>query len=265
MSHLVQTAGVFIDNIKINSNKPAVRDGRTFWVKHRRGWGSPIAHCANGFFRAVQNPVHVFSRRADWQRWEIESFNLLHAEEGFQAFPDGGDTVWIEQMPGCDLWTAATRGTLSDRMLAAAGRELRRAHAIPCAELNGRWSHGDPHLGNFIFDFGENRARLIDFEVVHSSKLTETERHADDLLVFLQDLMGNVDGERWPSAVDCFLRHYSEAPGLNGVFPVLAGRIAPPKGVSRVWWSIRTDYIAKEERNKRLAALREILDGERKG
>ena len=79
----------------------------------------------------------------------------------------------------------------------AAGKELRRAHGLWSSELGDYWSHGDPHLENLLYDLESDQARLIDFELIHDKCMSAVKRHADDLLVFLQDLMGCVSAEQW--------------------------------------------------------------------
>ncbi len=190
MANFVQATGGIIDAIRINHMGRKSRDGRIFWVKHRRRWSHAVILFANTFFRAAENPVIVWANPGEWQRWEIDSFRLLHEEEGFRAFAVGDNTVWAEQLPGIVLEDPAREGRLSKEMLAAAARELKRAHGLPCATLGGCWSHGDPHLGNFVFDKETCRARLIDFELAHQPGMSEADRHAADLLVVFQSRRG---------------------------------------------------------------------------
>jgi tRNA A-37 threonylcarbamoyl transferase component Bud32 len=74
-------------------------------------------------------------------------------------------------------------------MLEAAGTELRRAHQFWSDEFDGPWSHGDSTATNVIYNQKTGRARLIDFELVHDRSLSAKSRHADDLLVFLLDIL----------------------------------------------------------------------------
>ena len=260
MSRILPTAGALIDTIKINRNRCVRRDDRVFWVKERRPWSGPIIAAANLFFRLAGNPVRVWSRRCDWQRWEIECYQRLHGAEGFQAFAEGACAV-CEQVPGEGLVAALHRNALTETMIAAAAEELRRAHALPCPELGGLWSHADPHMNNFLFDPISRRARIIDFEVAHRADLAEVERHADDLLVFLQDLMGRIDRERWLATATCFVRRYdASGSGPNGALAVLRERLRPPRGFERAWWAIRTSYLPAAERNRRITMLRASLE-----
>ena len=259
MARIVRAAGRMIDTLKLNSTSLAEREGRRYWVKRRYGWSGALSRCANVFFRITENPVLVLADIELWQRWEIESFQLLHGAEGYRVFADAG-AVWAEQLPGTSLEETWLNAFVTDGMLEAAARELRRVHGLPCESLNGGWSHGDSHLGNFLFDPRTGRARLIDFDVRHSPELTEAERQADDMLVFLQDLMGRVDGTRWLPAALCFLNRYFALAGLtNSAFAILHRRLALPRGPQRMWWAIRTGYLSEPERTRRIRALRAAL------
>ena len=44
------------------------------------------------------------------------------------------------------------RGTLTLRMLKAAGSEYRRAHHFKTKELGTAWSHGDASMTNVIYE-----------------------------------------------------------------------------------------------------------------
>jgi len=255
MSRIIEAATHAIDSIRINAMSREERDGRVFWVKQRRAWSLPIIYCANAFFSAVGNPVIVLSDPDEWQYWETSSFHLLHGHEGYKAFGDGKRRVYAEQVPGVSLEDCSQDGTLTMPMVKASGAELYRAHQFKSERLNSRWSHGDPHLGNFLFDPQTERARLIDFEVAHLPGLSETERLADDVLVFLQDLLGRTTAEQWVPMATCFVCSY----GDESILRVLEKRLDTPTGIARLWWAIRTSYLPEKERNRRLAILREIV------
>src|SRR4029434_11028843 len=94
------------------------------------------------------------------------------------------------------------------------------------------WSHGDPHTGNFVYDPEEKRARLMDFEVRHDERLDADRRHADDLLVFLQDTLRRLPGEEWLQWARAFLMAY-DRPAITSH---LLERLAAPRGAARLWW-----------------------------
>ena len=106
--------------------------------------------------------------------------------------------------------------------------------------------------GNFIFDPADGRARLIDFEVMHHASLSADERHADDLVVFLQDLMGRTTSDRWLENARAFLEGY----GRPEIVALLARKFVVPHGLARLWWSVRTTYLSRAELTRRIGELR---------
>ncbi|HZJ13510.1 MAG TPA: hypothetical protein VFD27_00590, partial [Chthoniobacteraceae bacterium] len=240
--------------IKINVLTRETRDGRACWIKRRRAASGPIMAIANRFFTLAGNPVCALADPRVWQRWEIACFLQLHGDL-FRAFACGKWAVGADELPGESLSRHLNAGTLSPEMLAAAGRELRRAHDCHCAEFGGPWSHGDPHSGNFIYDDASGRARLIDFEVMHYRSLPADERHADDLLVFLQDLVGRISSDGWLPGARAFLEAY----GRPEIVRLLDQRLVVPRGLARLWWSVRTTYLPQKELAQRITALRAML------
>src|SRR5438067_2739492 len=110
MGRLLTAAGSAIDGIKINASSNEVREGRAVWVKRRRRGSGWVVRCANVFFRLARQPVFVWIRPEDWQRWEIGCFQKLHGEN-FRAFADGGRTVCAEKMPGKSIAQHFVDGT----------------------------------------------------------------------------------------------------------------------------------------------------------
>jgi hypothetical protein len=251
LRELSKTANQAINCIKINSIKFEMRQGNPMWVKRRR-WGSElIAGQANLFFRLAQGRVHVWIDPKKWQRWEIYCFRLLQ-EPRFRAFAEGSRTVCMDAIPGMHLCEHRKRGTLTTRALEAAGRELRRAHELWCPQFDDWWSHGDPHLDNVVYDASADRARLIDFEVVHVQLLPAVLRHADDLLVFLQDLVCRVSAREWLPFAFCFINAY-ERPE---VIAELTRLLFVPAGLPGLWWRLRTENFERRELIQRVDALR---------
>jgi hypothetical protein len=248
-------AGSAIDGIRINAISREVRDGRALLVKRRRLSSIPLARTANVFFRAAHHPVFVWEDAKAWQWWEVSSFNLLHSEQ-YQAFRAGARTVCADILPGASLAEHFVRGTFECAMLDAAGLELRRAHQLHSGFFDGPWSHGDPNLANFLFSAYEQHARLIDFEVVHQKQMPALDRHVEDVLSFLQDLLGCAPKGTWLDSAIRFLDAYGCYPELrNG----LRERLRLPRGVPRVWWWIRTNYVPLGSIRRRLERLRETL------
>ena len=254
MSRFLTAAGSLVDRIKINAVAREIREGRALWIKRRGALAGPVMACANRFFSAAGNPVRALDECAAWQRWEVDCFLALHGDR-FTAFADGTRGVAAEEVPGVNLSHHLGTGTLTLLMLAAAAQELRRAHEQTCADYAGPWSHGDPHAGNFVYEAKANRARLIDFEVQHLPALTADERHADDLLVFLQDMVGRISAELWLPSAHAFLAGYARPE----IVARLRARLVAPRGLARVWWAVRTTYLAPGELARRIEALRASL------
>jgi len=250
MSRILALAGAFVEGIKVNEMTQSERNGRTVWIKRRRWTAEPVLACANRFFRLAGAPLQAIHHVAAWQRWEIECFHRLHAPE-YRAFQDGPRAIGADAVPGVNLTGALDNGTITPGMTAAAGRELRRAHTCECPELGGAYSHGDPHLGNFVYETATERARLIDFEVIHHAALPATERHADDLLVFLQDMVGRIRDHQWLPCARAFLDGYAR-PEIAALLPP---RLVIPRGIARLWWAVRTTFLPRAELQRRLSAL----------
>ena len=254
MSRFLAAAGTMVDRIKINAISKEVHGGRAMWIKRRRWNAAPIMACANTFFRLAGAPLQALHEVDLWQQWELACFQRLHGDR-YVAFPAGRRAVAAQEVPGVNLTTYLDGGTITPQMAAAAARELQRAHACPCVELGGAWSHGDPHVGNFVYDPATNRARLIDFEVMHHRSLSSQERHADDLLVFLQDMVGRIRAELWLPCACAFLQAY----GRPEIVALMSQRMVIPRGVARVWWAIRTSWLPGAEVRRRLELLRRAL------
>lgn len=254
MSSLFDFAGSLIDRIKINVLTREIRGGRVVWTKRRRASAGPVMTLANRFFALVGNPVHALADVTAWQMWEVACFGGLHGDD-FRAACGDGRSVHSDELPGVSLSAHLEAGTLTPDMLRAAGRELQRAHAWKCSDFDDVWSHGDPHTGNFIYDAEMDRARLIDFEVQHHRGMSAHERHADDLLICLQDLMGRVRAEDWLSCATAFLAGY----GRPEIHAALAPRLVMPRGLARLWWSVRTTYLSRSELQRRLQELQTSL------
>jgi hypothetical protein len=253
MSLLLAT-GRAIDRIKINELVRQEHGGRAYWLKRRYTGARAIISMANAFFRLAGNPVTVLADTTSWQHWERHCMALLHSP-GFETRVDEAGWLHIQELPGHSVTQHIEAGTESESMFEAAAYELRRAHELPCPSFGARWSHGDPHSGNFIYDDATSRARLMDFEVQHHTGLPPAVRHADDLLVFLQDTLGRLPRERWLELAAVFVRAYGNAE----ITAHLVERLAAPRGLARIWWAVRTTYLATHELEIRLSALRSSL------
>jgi len=70
------------------------------------------------------------------------------------------------------------------------------------------WSHGDPHLGNVLYDPVSQQARLLDFETQHERCRPAEWRHADDLLTLMLELISRTAAETWPALLGALLGGY---------------------------------------------------------
>jgi hypothetical protein len=250
---LANAATTFVDSLKLSSVSEQVRRGRPVVLKRRQIYGDQLAELANLYFRMSNIPIRFWSKAEDWRRWEMECFQMLNGDR-FRVYRSGAKVVCTDKLPGESLWTHMNRGTLTRPMLDAAGRELFRAHKFWSNEFGGRWSHGDATMTNVIYDEKTGRARLVDFEIVHHKSLPTTVRQADDLLVFLLDVLAIIPSEQWLSFALCFLKAYQNADAIAQ----LEKQIAVPSGMAWIWWGVRTSFKNPAKVKRRLAKLQEI-------
>jgi hypothetical protein len=247
---LSNAATRFVDSLKINSLSEQVRRGRPLIIKRRIVYSEPLAELANVYFRMAGIPIRFWAKTEDWRRWEVKSFNMLNGDR-FRARPSGANTVCADRLPGRSLWNHLTEGTLTSKMMEAAGQELRRAHLLWSDEFRGPWSHGDAGTNNVIYDQTTGRARLIDFEIVHQRSLPTKSRHADDLLVFLLDLLAVAPHPQWLALALAFLNAYDNAP----VLAQLKKELALPTGMGWIWWGVRTSFANPAKVKRRLQKI----------
>ena len=251
---VTNAAATFVDSLKISSTSEKVRRGRRVVIKRRNAYSEQLADLANLYFRMSSIPIRIWSKTKDWQRWEVSSFQMLNGDR-FRASTSGAEKVYMDKLPGESLWDHMNRGTLTRRMLEAAGRELRRAHQCWSYEFAGPWSHGDTSMTNVIYDEKTRRARLIDFELVHEKSLPAESRHADDLLVFLLDILSVMRSRQWLPFALYFLNAYENA----GVIAALENQLALPNGMAWIWWGVRTSFANPARVKRRLAKLRHVI------
>ena len=251
---LSHAATTLVDALKINSISEKVRRGRRVVVKRRNIYGEQLADLANLYFRASSIPIRFWSKVDDWRRWEVGCFKMLNGDR-FRAFASGAETVCEEKLPGKSLWDHMSRGTLTRQMLEAAAHEIRRAHQLWNDEFKGPWSHGDAGMTNVIYNQRTGRARLIDFEIIHDKSLPATVRHADDLLVFLLDIVGPVPSQQWLPFALRFLNAY----GNLDVIAELKTQLALPNGMAWIWWGVRTSFANPAKVKRRLEKLRGVI------
>ncbi len=251
---LSNAATALVEAMNLNSITEARRGGRQVIIKRRNVAGEPLANLANAYFRKSQIPIHFLGDVKEWQNREITSFNMLNGYR-YRARTAGAGTVIEDKLPGESLWDHMKRGTLTQGMLQAAAREIHRAHQFWSDHFHGPWSHADATTTNAIYNTKTGRVRLIDFEIEHDKSLPARARHADDLLVFLLDMVGLVSSRRWLPFALCFLRAYNEA----DVIAELRKRLVLPGGLAWVWWEVRTNFTAPAKMKRRLASLRAAI------
>jgi hypothetical protein len=250
---LTSAAAKFVDSLKLSAVSEKIRRGRPVVLKRRNAYSDQLADLANVYFRMSSIPIRFWSKTEDWRRWEAKCFRMLNGDR-FRAFASGPKTVCTDKLPGKSLWEHLNQGTLTRQMLEAAGTELRRAHQFWSDEFDGPWSHGDSTATNVIYNQRTGRARLIDFEIVHARSLPAKSRHADDLLVFLLDIIAIAPSRQWLSFALSFLNAYSDAV----VIAELTNHLALPNGMAWIWWGVRTSFTDPAKVKQRLAKLRDV-------
>jgi hypothetical protein len=247
---LASVATRLVEAIAINSVWEKKHGGRTLVAKRRNLHSGQLADLTNLYFRVANIPIRFWSKLDEWRRWEVDCFEMLNGD-CFHAYASGMRCVVAEKLPSESLWEHLNRGTLTPQMLGAAALEFRRAHQFWSDEFRGRWSHGDASVTNVIYDAKTNRARFIDFEIYHDKSLSAAARQADDLLVFLLDLVGTVPSRQWLPFSTTFLEFY----GDFEVIAQLRKQLDLPGGLAWIWWGVRTNFTNPGEVKRRLASL----------
>lgn len=247
-------AAAAVDFMKMNSVAEKFRQGKPVVVKTRNPGSEQIADSANLFFRLAGVPIRFCSKIEEWQQWEVECYRLLNGD-GFRAFPVGNHSVCMEKVPGRSLWDHMIEGTLTRQMMEAAAREFRRAHQVWSGHFDGPWSHGDATMQNVIYDAKTDRARLIDFEIMHEQSLSPAARHADDLVVCLLDLVAKGHIRHWLPLAVSLLETYRD----RDVLAEIRQRLVIPVGLARIWWNVRTSFANAAKVKRRIERLRTAL------
>jgi hypothetical protein len=243
-----------VDSLKVNSVYEQVRRGRRLVNKRRTIYSEPLAELANVYFRMAGIPIRFWAKTEDWRRWEVKSFNMLNGDR-FHAYAAGTNTICADKLPGRSLSDHLKNGTLTREIMEAAGHELRRVHKLWSDEFRGPWSHGDAGTNNVLYDEKSGRARLIDFEIIHEKSLPVKSRHADDLLVFLLDVLALAPNRQWLPQALAFLNAYDNAP----VLAQLKKELAVPTGMAWIWWGVRTSFVNPAKVKRRLQRIAGVL------
>src|SRR5438270_4247990 len=121
---LATVATKLVEAIAINSISEKVQRKRTVVVKRRNIHSEQLADLTNLYFRVADIPIRFWSKVEEWQRWEVDCYNMLNGDR-FRAYASGTRTVVAEKLPGESLWEQLNRGTLTRQMLRAAASEFR--------------------------------------------------------------------------------------------------------------------------------------------
>ncbi len=232
---------------RVAVNRVARHGGR--WHKRRIAGSAMVVTAGNVYLRRAGRFSMLATPRS-WARHEVDVYRALYGESA-AGFLDA-ERVWITHTPGVTLTDLVQRGAPL-HVLRAAGAELRRVHA---AVIAGRsFSHGDLHLSNVIFCAEEGRARLIDFETVHSDEQDAAARHADDLACLAFDLAATSPQPALEWAA--FLSGYA----LSGdVRAQLANKLVVLDGlVPRSLQLLRTRHLPRQRLAERLRAFQREL------
>lgn len=251
---LRNAADRLVDSLKVNSVWEQVRRGRPLVMKRRNVYSEPLVELTNAYFRIAGIPIRFWTKTKDWRRWEVKCFNMLNGDR-FHARVSAANTVIADKLPGRSLSDHLKGGTLTRAMMEAAGRELRRAHQLWSDELRGPWSHGDAGTNNVLYDGKSGRARLIDFEILHHRSLSTKSRHADDLLVFLLDVLALAPNKQWLNLTLAFLNAYHNA----AVIQHLKNQLAVPTGIAWIWWGVRTSFANPATVKRRLRKIAGVV------
>src|SRR5262245_8704372 len=251
---LRNAADRLVDSLKVSSLSEQVLRGRSLVIKRRNVYSKPLAELTNVYFRMAGIPIRFWAKTEDWRRWEVNSFNMLNGD-CFHARVAGANGICADKLPGRSLADHLNEGTLTREMMEAAGHELRRAHQLRCNEFRGPWSHGDAGTNNVIYDEKSGRARLIDFEIIHEKSLPTKSRHADDLLVFLLDILALAPNRRWLNLVLAFLNAYDNSP----VIAHLKNQLPVPTGMAWIWWGVRTSFANPTKVKRRLRKIAGVV------
>lgn len=238
------------------------RSDRGFWVKRRRFGMSWVIRAGNLFLRWSKCRARMYPSASAWLDREIEVLCALHGSGA--AWRENKLTLVTKEIQGETLRDLFARGAMNAEILWAAGVELGRLHEIRSRSTGGKYSHGDPHTGNILYDERTRRASLIDIETTHEPGMPDDERAADDLLVLLLDLIGRGDANISTEYCEGVIRGYcAVTPEASRVLKALHQRLyeylTSSGFLERVLWSTRTGFLGPRELAPRLEQLGEIV------
>ena len=250
---LQRVVGCLMNRVRVNRVEQRVRDGAPVFVKHRRTGGQMVIWFANRFLSRAHSGICMFVHADEWTDWEVHCARLLYPDRPVVK-ADSGQTVIIPRVPGTSLRELLHGdGRNVNKAFILAARELWRVHQIHCSHYKAAWSHGDLHLDNIICDLDADRAALIDFDTRHEFRISQMQRHSDDLKVVLLELIGSSDN--WGPPATAFIEEYRE----NSVLREVHRGLSVPSGFARLLWYARTNCSSIHRIEPRLESLRETI------
>jgi len=242
-----------MNRVRVNQIQQSVQDGAPVFVKRRRAGGSIVVWFGNRFLALAGSGIRMFFWSDEWVDWEVHCAGLLYPEKPAVKIGPGPSAI-VPKVCGISLRQLLHRNEAAVRAFIAAARELRRVHQIPCSYFQAAWSHGDLHLDNLVYDHVADRAVLIDFDTRHEFRISQTQRHSDDLKVMLLELIGMPD-EQWRQPAMALIEEYREASVLNE----LGRQLFVPRGFAKILWHTRTNCSSTRHIEQRLQCLRAII------
>jgi hypothetical protein len=248
-----QLIAAAMTRVHVNRSRETVLNGVPMISKTRRRGAGMVIAGGNLFLALAHSGVRMFVRAPAWIDWERYCTQLLYP----QAAPTRAISrraVGLARIPGTSLRQSLCEGQPLSSALHSAAMEIFRAHQLECPRYRSKWSHGDLHLDNVLYDATTGRAFLVDFDTRHVGNLSSEWRHADDLLVLLLDLLAT-DGENWRALADAFLEAYPDARVLGE----LERRLTVPRGFSKILFHTRTGGRPTQQIETRLRELRPMI------
>ncbi len=239
--------------VRVNRSRETILNGVPMISKTRRRGAGMVIAGGNVFLALARSGVRMFARAPAWIAWEMHCTQLLYPDEA-RARAISPRAVALARLPGMSLRQMLRgRQPLSSAFRCAA-IEIGRAHQLECPRYGGRWSHGDLHLDNVLYDAATGRVCLVDFDTRHVWTLPAEWRQADDLLVLLLDLLAS-DNEDWRALADAFLAAYPDA----RVLAELERRLTVPRGFARTLFHTRTGGKPTRQIEARMQELRPMV------
>lgn len=248
-----QVIAWLMNRVRVNQVQELERDGVPMFVKRRRTGAQIVIWFANRFLARAHSGIHMFVHADEWTDWEVYCARLLYPER--PGVKIRSQAVIIPKVSGISLRKLVHRHDPDvKRAFVFAARELRRVHQIQCSHYRAAWSHGDLHLDNIVCDLNAERAVLIDFDTRHEFRISQTQRHSDDLKVVLLELI-TLSDDKWKQLATAFIAEYRD----GSVLSELSRQLFVPRGFARLLWYARTNCSSIHRIEPRLQSLREII------